>query len=174
MYNVPANFINEQQIRNILEANKKADFGQIKQVLSKAREMKGLSLEDVAVLTSISDPEMLAELFNTANEVKETIYGKRLVLFAPLYISNMCSNECLYCAFRATNKEIVRSALSQEQIARETECADQARTQTYFNGGRGIISQSGISVYFGFNTNHLQSKISARRNSPCKRKYCTS
>ena len=62
---------------------------------------------------------MIAELFETANQVKETIYGKRLVLFAPLYISNLCSNECLYCAFRATNKDIVRNALSQEQIARE-------------------------------------------------------
>ena len=90
-------------------------------MLSKAREMKGLDLSDVAVLTGISDPEMLGELFNTANEVKETIYGKRLVLFAPLYISNMCSNECVYCAFRATNKEIVRSSLSQEQITREVE-----------------------------------------------------
>jgi 2-iminoacetate synthase len=78
-------------------------------------------MDDVAVLTSISDPEMLGELFNTANEVKETIYGKRLVLFAPLYISNMCSNECLYCAFRATNREIVRNALTQEHIAREVQ-----------------------------------------------------
>ncbi len=121
MYNVPADFINEQEIWNILETNKKSDFNRIKQVLAKAREMKGLNLEDVAALTNISDPEMLSELFSTANEVKETIYGKRLVLFAPLYISNMCSNECLYCAFRATNKEIVRTALSQEQIARETE-----------------------------------------------------
>jgi 2-iminoacetate synthase len=119
MYNVPADFINEQKVWEILEANQKADFGKIREVLAKAREMKGLSQADVAALTGISDPEMLSELFNTANEVKETIYGKRLVLFAPLYISNMCSNECLYCAFRATNKDIVRNALSQEHIARE-------------------------------------------------------
>ena len=64
---------------------------------------------------------MLGELFNTADTVKETIYGKRLVLFAPLYISNLCANECLYCAFRATNKAIDRHALSQEHIAREVE-----------------------------------------------------
>jgi 2-iminoacetate synthase len=83
--------------------------------------MKGLNLADVAALTSISDPELLAALFTTANEVKETIYGKRLVIFAPLYISNLCANECMYCAFRATNKDIVRNALSQEHIARETE-----------------------------------------------------
>ena len=83
--------------------------------------MKGLNLDDVAALTGISDPELLGELFVTANQVKETIYGKRLVLFAPLYISNLCSNECLYCAFRATNKGIVRNALTQEQIGNEVE-----------------------------------------------------
>jgi len=121
MYNVPADFINEQKVWNILEANQNAGFGRIKEVLDKAKEMKGLNLDDVAVLTSISDPEMLAALFNTANQVKETIYGKRLVLFAPLYISNLCGNECLYCAFRATNKDIVRNSLSQEHIVRETE-----------------------------------------------------
>lgn len=121
MHNVPAVFIDEQKIWDILEANKNVDFGRITEVLAKAKEMKGLNLEDVAALTSISDPGMLAALFNTANEVKETIYGKRLVLFAPLYISNLCANECLYCAFRATNKEIVRNSLQQEHIARETE-----------------------------------------------------
>jgi len=121
MYNVPADFIHEQKVWNILEANQNAGFGRIKEVLDKGKEMKGLNLDDVAVLTSISDPKMLAALFNTANEVKETIYGKRLVLFAPLYISNLCGNECLYCAFRATNKDIVRNSLSQEHIVRETE-----------------------------------------------------
>jgi 2-iminoacetate synthase len=121
MYNVPADFINEQKIWDVLEANKNAGFESVKEVLAKARLMKGLNLEDVAVLTGISDPEMLAELFNTANEVKETIYGKRLVIFAPLYISNLCANECLYCAFRATNKDIVRNSLSQQHIAREVE-----------------------------------------------------
>lgn len=121
MHNVPADFIHEQKVWQILEANQNAGFGMIKEVLDKAKEMKGLNLDDVAVLTSISDPEMLAALFDTANEVKETIYGKRLVLFAPLYISNLCANECLYCAFRATNKDIVRNSLSQEHIVRETE-----------------------------------------------------
>ncbi len=121
MHNKTANFINEQEIWQILDSHQKSDFNEIKSVLEKAREMNGLDLDDVAVLINISDPEMLSELFKTSNEVKETIYGKRLVLFAPLYISNLCSNECLYCAFRATNKDIVRSALSQEQIARETD-----------------------------------------------------
>ena len=119
MYNVPTNFINEQKVWNTLEKNKNPESSRIKEVLAKASEMKGLNISDVAVLTRISDPEMLGELFYTANHVKEIIYGKRLVVFAPLYISNLCANECLYCAFRATNKDIVRSVLSQEHIANE-------------------------------------------------------
>ena len=121
MYKVPADFINEKGIWNVLENNQNPEPSRIKEVLNKATEMKGLSLEEVAVLTCIHEPEMLEELFNTANKVKETIYGKRLVLFAPLYISNLCANECLYCAFRASNNAINRHALPQEHIAREVE-----------------------------------------------------
>ncbi len=121
MYDKPAHFIDENKVWEILGAHKTSDYVKTREVLAKALDMKGLSQEDMAILINISDPLMLSELFDTANKVKETIYGKRLVLFAPLYISNMCSNECLYCAFRATNKEIVRNALSQEHIAREVE-----------------------------------------------------
>jgi len=114
-------FINDQQISDILEKYSKPESAQVKDVLAKAREMKGLSLEDVAVLTGISDPLQLQELFETANYIKDTIYGKRLVMFAPLYITNLCANECTYCAFRAKNKEIVRRALTQPEIQKETE-----------------------------------------------------
>lgn len=115
------NFIHESQISAILEANKRVEAPRIREILAKAREMKGLNLVEVAALSGISDPELLAELFEEANYVKNTIYGKRLVLFAPLYISNLCANECLYCAFRATNKSIVRRSLTQQEIAREVE-----------------------------------------------------
>ncbi len=121
MNKISTGFINEQQIWEKLNTYKTVDNVQVRDILSKAREMRGLNMNDVAALTSISDPELLGELFNTANQVKETIYGKRLVLFAPLYISNLCSNECLYCAFRSTNKGIVRNALTQQQIANEVE-----------------------------------------------------
>jgi 2-iminoacetate synthase len=113
------NFIHEARISEILEANKRADPVKVREVLSKAREMKGLETGDVAVLTGISDPLLLMELFETANYLKEIIYGKRLVVFAPIYISNLCSNECLYCAFRAANKSLVRRSLTQEEIAHE-------------------------------------------------------
>lgn len=114
-------FINEEEIARILEQNQRPDPAKVRAVLNKAKEMKGLDLEDVAVLTNISDPMQLFELFEEANHIKEKIYGKRLVIFAPLYISNLCANECSYCAFRAKNKEIVRRALSQDEIRHEAE-----------------------------------------------------
>ena len=114
-------FINEEEIVRILEQNQKPDPAKVSHILSKAKEMKGLDLEEVAALTNINDPMQLFELFETANHVKENIYGKRLVIFAPLYISNLCANECTYCAFRAKNKFLVRRALTQDEIKQETE-----------------------------------------------------
>jgi len=111
-------YINEAQIWETLAAAPR-DAGRVQEALAKARELKGLDAADVATLTTISDPELLAALFATARQVKEQIYGKRLVLFAPLYISNLCANECLYCAFRARNRQVERRALTQEEIARE-------------------------------------------------------
>ncbi len=121
MNTTTSTFINEQEISNILSKYSKPDTQQVRDVLEKAKEMKGLSLEEVAVLTGITDPLQLHELFETANHIKDTIYGKRLVIFAPLYISNLCGNECTYCAFRAKNKDIVRRVLTQREITMETE-----------------------------------------------------
>jgi 2-iminoacetate synthase len=116
-----SSFINEAEIARILEQNQKPDSAKVKAVFEKAKEMKGLDLEDVAVLSNINDPMQLFELFEEANHIKEKIYGKRLVIFAPLYISNLCANECTYCAFRAKNKSIIRRSLNQDEIRTETE-----------------------------------------------------
>jgi 2-iminoacetate synthase len=112
-------FIDEPTIFQTLERSAAADAAAVRDVLAKARTLQGLEAPDVAVLMNVSDPELLGELFHTAQYVKDTIYGRRLVLFAPLYVSNMCGNECTYCAFRARNKSLVRRALSQEEIAQE-------------------------------------------------------
>jgi 2-iminoacetate synthase len=91
----------------------------VKDILQKACMLKGLTPDDVALLMQVESPSLLEELFDTAKRVKEKIYGKRIVLFAPLYVSNVCRNECLYCAFRASNKSLVRRTLSSEEIASE-------------------------------------------------------
>jgi 2-iminoacetate synthase len=113
--------IDEDEIFAVIEKSQSPDAGYVREILAKARELKGLDEHEVAALAHISEPELLGELFETAREVKDRIYGSRLVIFAPLYISNLCSNECLYCAFRARNKEIKRRALTQDEIREEIE-----------------------------------------------------
>ena len=113
--------IDEGEIARVLAPPAGRDPAQVRAVLAKARALGGLEMADVATLASVSDAELLGELFATAHEVKDQIYGSRLVLFAPLYVSNLCANDCTYCAFRARNKEIKRRALSQDEIRREVE-----------------------------------------------------
>ncbi len=112
--------IDDHAITTTLERHRHADSALVREALAKAREMNGLGPEEMAALMTISDPDLLGELFAAARDVKDTIYGRRLVIFAPLYVSNMCGNECTYCAFRARNTELVRRALTQEEIAHET------------------------------------------------------
>lgn len=112
--------IDEKAIECTLAAARGATRQRFDEVIAKARELKGLNADDVAVLIAAADPSQLDTLFETARHVKQEIYGRRLVLFAPLYISNLCANECAYCAFRARNTAIKRRALTQEEIARET------------------------------------------------------
>ncbi len=111
--------IDDDGIWGDLESASRPDAGEVRALLAKSRELKGLRGRDLAVLANVTDPVLLDELFHTAREVKEAIYGRRIVLFAPLYISNLCANECTYCAFRARNTALVRRALTQEEIARE-------------------------------------------------------
>ena len=114
-------FIDEVAIEEAMRSAATKDAGRVREILAKARELDGLAMDEVAVLSSVSDPELLGELFATARECKEAIYGQRLVLFAPLYISNLCNNDCLYCAFRVRNKELHRRALTQAEIRHEVE-----------------------------------------------------
>ncbi len=114
-------FINIHQIQSAL-AQPSPDPGPVRDALARARTLQGLEPEQAALLSRVTDPQLLGELFAAARAVKETIYGKRLVLFAPLYISNRCQNECLYCGFRSANADMHRMSLSQEQIADEVRC----------------------------------------------------
>ena len=114
-------WIDPSRIEGVLAESQSGDPGRVREVFAKAKLLKGLEYEDVAVLASVTDPGLVEEMFATARRVKEAIYGHRIVFFAPLYISNICGNECSYCAFRKSNDELVRHALTQEQIAKETQ-----------------------------------------------------
>lgn len=111
--------LDETSLHRLLERPPAEDPAQIREILARARELGGLDEADLPVLMALRDPDLLDELFHAAREVKEGIYGRRIVLFAPLYISNLCGNECLYCAFRASNRALPRRALGQPEIAAE-------------------------------------------------------
>jgi 2-iminoacetate synthase len=114
-----ATYINDQAILDCLSHTAQPEPARVRAIFAKAREMQGLTFDEVATLIALQDPELTEELFHTARSVKEEIYGSRLVMFAPLYISNRCTNECQYCAYRASNRELHRITLSQEEIAAE-------------------------------------------------------
>ncbi len=115
-----ANWLDERRIHETLQDTGRADAVRVREILAKALALKGLTMGEVAALSLVRDAGLLEEIYRTARQVKEEIYGPRLVLFAPLYISNLCKNECLYCAFRRTNTDLARRALTQEEIAQET------------------------------------------------------
>lgn len=114
-------FIDEQLIVSLLEAGKSADKSRGLEIVAKARECQGLELDELAVLLQADDPEVVSAIYDAALHIKNTIYGKRMVFFAPLYVSNVCANNCLYCGFRRDNKELKRRVLTQDEIRREIE-----------------------------------------------------
>ncbi len=114
-----AAYINDQAILDCLSRTAQPEPARVRALFAKAREMQGLTFDEVATLIALQDPELMEELFHTARAVKEEIYGSRLVMFAPLYISNRCTNECQYCAYRASNRDLHRITLSQDEIAAE-------------------------------------------------------
>lgn len=112
-------FINENLIDATLKKTKSAGRKDVESALNQALKLKGLSLEETAILLQINDSPTLNKLFKAARAVKEKIYGRRLVLFAPLYITNYCVNDCRYCGFRSSNKKLKRRRLSINEIVEE-------------------------------------------------------
>ena len=91
----------------------------IDQILNKARERKGLSHREASVLLACDIPEKVQELYALAEQIKKDFYGNRIVIFAPLYLSNYCVNGCLYCPYHQKNKHIPRKKLTQEEVEKE-------------------------------------------------------
>lgn len=124
MYNVKSldsnEFIDDGEILDSINEAKKLSKNkdEIDRILTKARQYKGLTHREAAVLLEVDDDETLEKMFKTAKEVKEEIYGKRIVLFAPLYLSNYCVNNCKYCGYKCSNK-IGRHKLTQEELREE-------------------------------------------------------
>ena len=117
-------FISETEIEDILRGAL-PDKVLVRKIIDKSLHKKRLSMEETAVLVNATDPELVEEIKEGARRLKEQVYGKRIVLFAPLYVGNLCINNCEYCGFRAANKSQKRSTLTHPELIQEVEMLEE-------------------------------------------------
>lgn len=114
-------FISHEEVLETLKFadENKDDLKLVDEIIDKAREKKGLTHREASVLLACDHPEKNEEIFSLAKEIKDDFYGNRIVLFAPLYLSNYCVNGCVYCSYHRQNKKIPRKKMTQDEIKRE-------------------------------------------------------
>jgi len=113
------NFIPEDMIMEQLDAAKNHSEQKALDIIDKALDCKGLTPEETATVLMADTPKVVNRLFEVAEKIKNKIYGNRMVLFAPLYVTNECANDCLYCGFRCVNTDLKRKTLTPEELAEE-------------------------------------------------------
>jgi len=114
-------FIDVTKIEEELRSDRSPDNVRVREILHKSLAIETLTPEETACLLNVDTPELLAEMEHAADKVKRKVYDNRIVTFAPLYLSNLCVNDCLYCGFRCSNKVAQRKRLSLDEIRKETE-----------------------------------------------------
>lgn len=119
-------FLDENIINQIIsDAEKKSENSEIvREILKKAEKAEGITNEEAAILLSIKDENLLEEMYTVSKKIKEKIYGKRIVMFAPLYISNYCVNNCRYCGYKHCNDELFRKKLNSEELIAEVKALE--------------------------------------------------
>ena len=116
-------FIDAEEIQQFLQITR-SDKVRINEIIAKSLDKNRLTLEEVACLLNTDDPEIIEQIKEGARQLKEKVYGNRIVLFAPLYVGNLCTNDCQYCGFRTSNKNANRSTLSESQLVDEVEALE--------------------------------------------------
>lgn len=117
-------FIDPEEIWDFINRNAQPTKERVQEIIQKSLNKNRLSLEETAVLVNCTDPELIEEIKNGARELKERVYGQRIVLFAPLYIGNLCTNNCAYCGFKASNTKVKRETLDHEQIKKQVKALE--------------------------------------------------
>lgn len=117
-------FIDDATLQALL-AGRTTDVACVRAIIAKSLSKTALSVAETAVLLNAADPALAEEIFAAARQLKRDVYGNRIVLFAPLYIGNDCVNDCLYCAFRRSNRAEVRRSLDADEIRRQVEALEQ-------------------------------------------------
>lgn len=118
-------FIDTEEINDLLE-NTRPQTSEVRRIIRKSLAKNRLNLAEVAALANTTDPGLVEEIKQGAQQLKEKVYGERIVLFAPLYVGNHCVNDCKYCGFRASNREAVRTTLEQDELVRNVEALEDA------------------------------------------------
>jgi len=116
-------FIDDEMLSGLLD-EAPPDAGQVRDVIDKSLAKTALSIRETAVLLTAREPELIEQIYEAARTLKREVYGNRIVLFAPLYIGNHCVNDCVYCAFRRSNRDEVRRTLSLEEIRTQVEALE--------------------------------------------------
>ncbi|MEQ2130382.1 [FeFe] hydrogenase H-cluster radical SAM maturase HydG [Caldanaerobacter subterraneus KAk] len=114
-------FIDDEEIWEKLRKNQNPDKQRIREIIQKSLEIETLEPDETAALLNVKDPELWQEIFDAAAKIKKKVYDSRIVTFAPLYCSNLCVNNCVYCGFRRENTVIKRRRLTLEEVKREAE-----------------------------------------------------
>ncbi|MGQ1787720.1 MULTISPECIES: [FeFe] hydrogenase H-cluster radical SAM maturase HydG [unclassified Saccharicrinis] len=120
------NFIDNDEINEILESTKNPTQEQVRAIIQKSLDKNRLSLQETAILVNANDPELITEIKEAAKSLKQRVYGKRIVLFAPLYIGNLCINNCSYCGFKAENTAQKRTTLTADDLKEEVKALEDA------------------------------------------------
>jgi 2-iminoacetate synthase len=117
-------FIDPQEIESFIR-DAKSDKKRILDIIEKSLDKNRLNLQEVASLINAKEPEQIEMIKDGARKLKEKVYGNRIVLFAPLYVGNMCTNDCQYCGFRTSNPNAQRKTLSETQIIEEVKALEE-------------------------------------------------
>jgi len=143
-YSIPdkpmTSFIDSEEIWNYIHTTISTKE-KVREIIAKSLSKKRLNLEEVAVLINADNPELIEEIKEGAKTLKKTIYGNRIVLFAPLYVGSKCANNCTYCGFRASNKEVVRKTLNDQELISEVEALEE-------NGQKRLILVYGEHAHY--------------------------
>lgn len=111
-------FIDDVYLKALVEGTAE-DPALVREVIAKSMEKKTLSIPETAALLAAESPDLVEELFSAARRLKRDVYGNRIVIFAPLYVGNECVNDCRYCAFRSSNKDIPRKTLTRDELTEQ-------------------------------------------------------
>ena len=114
-------FIDDEKIWSQINGAPEPERKRVEEILEKSLSLQRLDPTETATLIKVTDPDLFGEMKRAALKVKEKVYGHRIVTFAPLYVSNLCVNNCVYCGYRWENGSIDRHTLTDEELVREIE-----------------------------------------------------